>query len=161
MKKRLTARHWLSLSAAIPNSSDCYKFGIAVGDAVGDGRGDGQSRPHSGVGIGRGVGVGLACAEITAVMLIAAMNNSKQRINLIPAAIYTAIGMMGVKPNRGQHPIALFFTVEQPDNFLDRPNVIGDSGFHCGRDTKRGVNAGKVVMHIMNCDCVLVVFKLF
>jgi len=68
---------------SIAIGGNTYKFG----NAVGDGRGSGQPRGHR----GRGVGVCLVCAEITAVMLITAMNHSNRKINLIPAAISTAI----------------------------------------------------------------------
>ena len=67
-----------SLLYGLPQLNRRYKFGCGV---AGCGTGEQGTRPHGGNGLGRGVGVGLVCAGITAVMLIAALNNSKQRIS--------------------------------------------------------------------------------
>jgi len=50
-----------------------------------------------GNGLGRGVGVGLVWAGITAVMLMPAMNNSKQRISLKWRALNFILGVLVTK----------------------------------------------------------------
>ena len=39
--------------------------------------------------------------------------------------------------------------------------MIAKSRFHCWGDAKRLVNASEIVIHVVNRDCVTVVFKLF
>ena len=68
-------------------ASGCYKFGSGV-VPIGV---PSQCGGH-GNGLGRGVGVALVWARITAAMLMAAMNNSKQRISLKSPALNFILG---------------------------------------------------------------------
>jgi hypothetical protein len=79
-------------------TSGCYKFGNGV--LVGLGRGCGQPTGQC----GRGVGVCLVCAETTAAMPIAAINDSRQKINLIPAEISTGNRIKVSSPIGGNTP---------------------------------------------------------
>jgi hypothetical protein len=49
----------------------------------------------------------------------------------------------------------------QRHDFLESPDVICQSGFHCWRDAERLVNAAEVVEHEVNRGGVLVVLQLF
>ena len=48
----------------------------------------------------------------------------------------------------------------QVNDFFHRPNMVGDTGFHRGRNAQGLVNPAEVVMHEMNRGGVLVVLQL-
>ena len=75
-----------------------YEFTGGVGDECGGG--PQGTRPHGGDGLGRGVGVGLVCAGITAVMLVAAINSSKQRITRNRECMNVRVGLVFIEARR-------------------------------------------------------------
>jgi hypothetical protein len=50
---------------------------------------------------------------------------------------------------------------EEPDDFFDAPNVIGNARFHCRGNAKRLMDAPEVVVHEVECHGCGVVLDLF
>jgi len=58
------------------------------------------------------------------------------------------------------HKNKLSLLLQQLNDILNLPKVIGDSSLHSGRDAQALVNPNKVVVHEMQGDGVLKVFDL-